>query len=309
MGEAGKTARRRLSKGVPMRRVIWLVVAALALVLAAPAASATATVQIKRSGFVPQTVTINQDDSVTWTNADTIDHQVVANGGSFASPVLKPGKSYTHAFHGGGTFRYHDALHPTLKGTVVVRGAPPQVTLATSAPVFKFGASVTLTGTVSNKKAGETVTLVQLPYGQTTKQVVATLQTTTGGAFSYTVTPQIYTQYQAQWKNLSESSVFVQVAPMIKLSWNARTGYFHFYVLAGTSFAGKYAYLQRFALGQWVNFERVLLGSRSGRLLSVRSVAAHLPRGRSSVRVSFPADQAGGGYVDAFSGSQPVRRR
>src|SRR5919198_6318403 len=132
--------------GFEMRRGIWIVVTTLALVLAAPASSATATVQIKRTGFVPASVTINQNDSVTWTNKDTIDHQVVANGGSFASPVLKPGKTYTHAFHGGGTFRYHDALHPTLKGTIVVRGAPPQVTLATSAPVVKFGTAVTLTG-------------------------------------------------------------------------------------------------------------------------------------------------------------------
>src|SRR3989442_6209799 len=137
-----------------MRRVISLAVASLALVLAAPASTATTTVQIKRSGFVPANVTINQDDTVTWTNADTIDHQVVANGGSFVSPILNPGQTYTHTFGGGGTFHYHDGLHPTLKGTVTVRGAPPQVTLATSAPIVKLGTLVTLTGTVSNKKQG-----------------------------------------------------------------------------------------------------------------------------------------------------------
>jgi plastocyanin len=293
-----------------MRRLLLGSAVVLALVFAAPAATATtATVQITRTGFVPATVTITAGDSVTWRNADTINHQVVANGGQFASPILGPGKTYTHTFNGGGTFHYHDALHTTLKGTVIVKGAPPVVTLAASGAVVKYGAAVTLSGTVSNKKAGETVTLIQLPFGQTTKQVIATLQTSTGGAFSFTVTPQIYTQYQAQWKSLSESSVFIQVAPMIKLSWNARSNYFHFYVIAGTSFAGKYAFLQRFAFGQWENFERVLLGSRSGRLLSVPSVAAHLPRGRSSVRVFFPADQAGGGYVDSSSGSEPVRRR
>src|SRR5213082_1124606 len=152
-----------------MRRVIWFAAAALALVLVAPAATATTTVRIKRSGFAPTSITINQDDSVTWTNTDTIDHQVVANGGSFASPILAAGKSWTHTFNRGGTFHYHDSLHPGLRGTVVVRGAPPQVTLATSAPVVKFGGTVTLTGVVSNHKAGETVTLVQLPYGQTNK--------------------------------------------------------------------------------------------------------------------------------------------
>jgi plastocyanin len=292
-----------------MRRVIWIAVTTLALVLAAPASSATTTVQIKRTGFVPATVTINQDDSVTWTNADTIDHQVVANGGSFASPILKPGKSWTRTFRSGGTFRYHDALHPTLKGTVTVRGAPPQVTLATSAPVVKFGGTVTLTGTVSNKKAGETVTLVQLPFGQTTKQVVATLQTTTGGAFSFTVSPQVYTTYQAQWKTL-ESSVIVQVQPLIKLPFVSRTGYFHFYVTAGVSFAGRMVFLQRYTLAKtWVNIRALKLGSKSGRLMSVRFVRSLIPRGRWSIRVFMPAAEMGGGYLDSWSGTQPVVRR
>jgi plastocyanin len=295
-----------------MRRLLLGTAVVLALVFAAPAATATratATVQITRTAFVPAKVTINAGDAVTWKNADTINHQVVANGGQFASPILAPGKTYTHTFNGGGTFHYHDALHTSLKGTIVVKGPPPVVTLAASAPTVKYGTAVTLSGTVSNKKAGETVTLVQLPFGQTTKQVIATLQTTTGGAFSFTVTPQIYTQYQAQWKNLSESSVFIQVAPMIKLPAPSRSGYFHFYVTAATSFAGHFVYLQRFAFGQWLNFERVTLGKRSGRLLSVGSVAAHLPRGRSSIRVFLPPDQAGEGYLASSSGSQPVRRR
>jgi plastocyanin len=292
-----------------MRRLIPFVVAALALVLAAPASTATATVQIKRSGFVPATVTINQDDSVTWTNADTINHQVVANTGSFSSPILRPGRSYTRTFRGGGTFRYHDGLHPSLRGTVVVRGAAPLVTLAASVPVVKYGGTVTLTGTVSNKRAGETVTLVQLPYGQTTKQVVATLQTTTGGAFSFTVTPQVYTQYQAQWRT-SESSVFIQVQPMIKLPFVSRTGYFHFYVTAGTSFAGRTVYLQRFTLAHtWVNVRPLTLGSKSGRIMSLRFVRSVIPRGRWSIRIFMPATQMGGGYLDTSSGTQPVVKR
>ena len=292
-----------------MRRLISLAVGSVALVLAAPASTATTTVQIKRSGFLPASVTINQDDSVTWTNADTIDHQVVANGGSFSSPILKPGNTYTHTFRGGGTYRYHDGLHPTLKGTVVVRGAPPQVTLATSAPVVKFGGQVTLTGTVSNKKAGETVTLVMLPFGQTTKQVVATLQTTAGGAFTYTVTPQLNTTYQAQWKTL-ESSVIVQVQPAIKLPFVSKSGFFHFYVTAGTSFAGKTVFLQRYTLARtWVNIRTLTLGPKSGRLISVRFVRSLIPRGRWSIRVFMPATEMGGGYLDSWSGTQPVVKK
>jgi plastocyanin len=292
-----------------MRRLIPFGVTALALVLVASASTATTTVQIKRSGFVPATVTINQDDAVTWKNVDTIDHQVVANGGSFVSPILKPGKTYTHTFRNGGTFRYHDGLHPTLKGTVTVRGAPAQVTLATSAPVVKFGSQVTLTGTVSNKKEGETVTLVALPFGETTKRVIATLQTTPGGTFSFNVTPQIYTTYQAQWKS-RESSVIVQVQPMIKLPAASRSGYFHFYVTAGQSFAGRLVFLQRFTLAhQWVNVRQLALGSKSGRIMSLRFVRSVIPRGRWSIRIFMPASAMPGGYMDAWSGTQPVVKR
>ena len=91
-----------------------------------------------------------------------------------------------------------------MKGTITVKGTPAVVTLAASAPVVKYGTQVTLTGTVSTKRAGETVTLVQLPAGQTTKQVLATLQTTTNGVFSFTVTPQITTQYQALVQQLGQ---------------------------------------------------------------------------------------------------------
>src|SRR5262245_34440038 len=265
----------RLIKGVPqMRRVILPVASALALVLAAPASSAaTVTVSIKSTGFTPKTVNINQDDSVTWTNNDTINHQIVANNGTFASPILGPGKSWTRPFHSGGTFRYHDSLHPSLTGNVVVKGAPPAVSLVASAPVVKFGATVTLSGAVSNKKAGETVTLVQLPFGQTTKQVIATLQTASGGAFSFTVTPQVNTTYQAQWPGKSESSVTVQVQPAIKLPFVSKSGFFHFYVMAGTSFAGKTVFLQRYTLLKtWVNIRTLTLGQKSGRLISLRFV-------------------------------------
>jgi plastocyanin len=292
-----------------MRRLIPFAVAALALVLAAPASTATTTVQIKRSGFVPATVTINQDDSVTWTNVDTINHQVVANGGSFASPILSRGEKFTHTFRSGGTFRYHDGLHPTLRGTVTVRGAPPLVTLATSAPVVKFGASVTLTGTVSNKREGETVTLVALEAGQTNKQVVATLQTTSGGAFSFSLSPKISTTYQAQWR-LRESSVIVQVQPLIKLPFVSRTGYFHFYVTAGQSFARRFVWLQRFTLAHtWVNVRRLQLGARSGRIMSLAFVRSVIPRGRWSVRIYMAAADMPGGYVDSWSGTQPIVKR
>ena len=292
-----------------MGRLTPVALLALALIMAAPATSATTTVQIRRAGFVPATVTINQDDAVTWRNRDTIDHQVVANGGQFASPILDPGESYTFTFRNAGTYRYHDGLHPTRRGTITVRGAPPQVSLATSAAVVKHGSGVTLSGTVNNRRSGQTVTIVQVPFGQTTKQVIATLQTTTNGAFSFNVTPQLNTLYQAQWRG-AENSVTVQVQPLIKLPRASRSGYFHFFVTAGQSFAGRYVYLQRFTLARtWVNMSRLQLGPRAGRIVALRWIRARVPRGRWSLRVYMPATEMPGGYVDSWSGTQPVVKR
>jgi plastocyanin len=292
-----------------MRRLIPFVVVALALMLVGSAASATKTVQIRRAGFVPATVTITQNDAVTWKNTDTIDHQVVANGGQFASPILKPGQSYTFTFRNSGTFRYHDGLYPTRRGTVTVRGLPTQITLATSAPVVKFGGQVTLSGTVNNNRAGETVTIVQVPVGQVTKQVGATLQPAANGAFSFAVTPQVNTTYQAQWRG-AESSVIVQVQPTIKLPFVSRTGYFHFYVTAGQSFAGRFVYLQRYTLARtWISVRKLQLGRQSGRIMGMRFVRSVIPRGRWSIRIYMSATEMPPGYIDSWSGTQPVVKR
>lgn len=104
-----------------MRRLLLLllIVPTLAVAASGVAASSTA-VSITSTGFHPSRVTVAAGDNVTWTNNDAVRHQIVANDGSFSSPVLSAKQSYTHTFRTGGTFVYHDGLHPTLKGGVTV---------------------------------------------------------------------------------------------------------------------------------------------------------------------------------------------
>ena len=117
------------------------------------------------------------------------------------------------------------------------------------------------------------------------------------------------TQYQAQWRG-AESSVVVQVQPMIKLPFVSKSGFFHFYVTAAQSFAGRSVYLQRFTLGHtWVNLRKLQLGQQSGRIIGVRAVRKMIPRGRWSIRVYMPAAEMPPGFVDSWSGTQPVVRR
>ena len=115
-----------------MRSFVFAAVTVLALALAGasrPAATVTKSVKITATGFSPASVTIATGSAVKWTNSDTKDHQVVANNGAFASPIIKPGRTYSHTFNTSGTYRYHDALHPALTGRVIVTGPPPAVTI------------------------------------------------------------------------------------------------------------------------------------------------------------------------------------
>src|SRR6476620_3585700 len=134
-----------------------LAVAALAVGAspAMPASTATVTVQIKRSSFVPTNAKIKTGDTVRWVNSDTQNHQVVSNNGSFVSPILGPGKTYSHRFTASGTYRYHDGLNAAVKGVVSVTGPPPAVTVGVSLPIIVYRQQVSQPIAVSSGQANE----------------------------------------------------------------------------------------------------------------------------------------------------------
>ena len=283
-----------------MRRLAGVI--AITVLLAAPdALAATRTVRIERDGFRPQSLTINLGDTVVWRNVDTVNHQVVADSGAFASPILRPGQSYSFTFRAAGRYRYRDALEPAERGVVIVRGPPPSVSLALTAPVVTFGGAVHLRGQVSNGRAGQEVQVLAQPYGSPTYVLVTVVRTTTGGAFDYPHVPSVLTSYQVRWGSITSQPVAVQVRPRITLRL-ARRGWFLARVTAARSFAGRWVYLQRRSrFGQWVSIRKLTLGPRSGRLFPV-------PRRSGTYRIFMTENQAGAGYLESASGTQPVRR-
>ena len=292
-----------------MKKLLLPLVAFAALVAgAAPAttaSTATKTVQIKRSAFQPSTVTIKTGDVVKWTNTDTQNHQVVSNNGSFVSPILGPGKSYSHRFTAAGIYRYHDGLNATVRGVVKVTGPPPSVTIGASLPIIVYGQQVMLSGAVSSGNANEKVTIYQQPYPQASFQQLTTVLTTTGGAWQLVLSPspKILTQFQARWQGRTSITVGVQVRPRIRLSY--RRGRFYTAVQSATSHAGKFVIAQRLSrFGQWVTLKKVRLGGKSTAVFRMR-----LPKGKSRIRVAMSVNQAGGGYLAGFSPTITVRRR
>ncbi len=292
-----------------MKKLLLPLVAVAALVVgAAPAttaSTATKTVQIKRSVFSPATVTIKTGDTITWKNVDTQNHQVVSNNGSFVSPILGPGKTYSHRFTAAGTYHYHDGLNAAIKGVVKVTGPPPAVTLGASLPIIVYGQGVTLSGSVSSGLANEKVTIYAQPYPQASFQELTTVLTAAGGNWQLVLSPstKILTNYQAKWNGRTSITVGVSVRPRIRLSY--RNGKFSTAVQSATSHAGKFVIAQRLSrFGQWVTIKKVRLGGKSTALFK-----ATLPKGKSHIRVAMSVNQAGAGYLAGYSPTITVRRR
>jgi plastocyanin len=278
-----------------MRKLILALSAVAALAVAGPAGAATKVVNIYGSTFSPKTATITEGDTVTWVNRDNANHQILADKGQFASAILKPKQSFSFTFRAAGTYAYRDELHPTLRGTITVKGLPPTLTFATSAPIVTYGTKATLTGVVSNHQAGESVTIYYQPYPQPNLIQRATLLTTTGGAFSFIVEPQILTTYEATWKGAYATPTSIEVVPKLTLGRN--NGWI-IHAFAGHSFAGRSVQFQRLngSTGQWVTLRKVMLNSKSSARVLYR-----LPKGVNHLRVTMSVNQAGAGFLGAIS--------
>ncbi len=288
-----------------MKRALLLIASVLALASAASVALAAVTrgVAIQPDGFSPVTRTIQTGDTIRWRNADTVNHQVVADNGHFASPVLRPRQTYERVFNTAGTYRYRDALEPAERGTIVVRGPAPSVSIALSAPIVFYGAGIRLTGFISSGAANQDVSVWEKPFGSTSFVKRADLKTGTSGAYDYTLVPQVLSEYQTRWGNRTSAVAMVGVRP--RMTFIRRAPWFVTSAKAGSSLAGRWVYVQRrSSLGQWVNRKKVRLGSSGARRFLM-----DLPRGRHILRMFMTTNQAGTGYVWSHSRTLVVTKR
>jgi plastocyanin len=275
-------------------RKLFLALAAVgaALAVAGPAGAATTKTVNVYSYFSPKTVTITAGDTVKWVNRDNDTHQVYAVHGEFVSPILKAkGGTYSFTFRAAGTYQYKDELHPKVTGTVVVKGAPPTLTLAASSLYTVAGDKVTLTGVVSSHKTGEQVQIFYQAYPAPNPILRTTVLTTTGGAFSFEVAPGILTTYQAVWNGAYATPTTIQVQPKLTLG---RNGAWLIHAYGGHGLGGRIVQFQRLntLTGQWVTLRNVQLSATS----SARVVLT-LPKGVNHLRLAMSVNQAGAGLL------------
>jgi plastocyanin len=78
-------------------------------------------VSMEGIAFEPAEVTVAVGDTVTWTNNDSVAHDVTADSFSSGEPGgMAGGDTFEHTFEEAGTFDYVCTVHPGMDGTVVV---------------------------------------------------------------------------------------------------------------------------------------------------------------------------------------------
>jgi plastocyanin len=85
---------------------------------------ASGQINIANMAFTPSQITVAKGGTVTWTNNDSTTHTVVddlSNIGGPNSGDIKPGDKYSFTFNKTGSFQYHCSIHPSMRGTIVVK--------------------------------------------------------------------------------------------------------------------------------------------------------------------------------------------
>jgi plastocyanin len=82
----------------------------------------TKAVDIRNFAFVPAQTTVAVGTRVVWTNRDDEAHLVASSDGAFkASPAMDTDDTFAMVFDRPGTYAYFCAIHPMMRGTIVVR--------------------------------------------------------------------------------------------------------------------------------------------------------------------------------------------
>ena len=89
-----------------------------------PKTTADGGVEIAMKGiaYVPQTVSVNVGQRVTWVNEDDVLHDVASTSGDeFKSKLFPKGESFSYTPTRAGTISYVCTIHPGMEGTLDVR--------------------------------------------------------------------------------------------------------------------------------------------------------------------------------------------
>jgi len=254
-----------------MKRLLVAATVLAALMTIAPASgevAKTVSISITHTAFVPRNVTIQAGDTITWTNNDNVNHQLVSQAAGMGSPILKPGETFSFAFSKVGKFTVSDSLNTKFqKAAITVKAAAPapvSLSLSSSATVVRYGGTITLSGTLSSGAAGTRIDVLAQECGNGGGKKITTVTTGNGGAFSFTTHPSKTLVYSVRTGKTESGNVTVRVRPQVVLS-KIKARKFRVRTYAAESLVGHSVVFQRYAASRsrWTTVKRVVLAVRS----------------------------------------------
>ena len=78
-------------------------------------------VGIENFTFSPGEVTAAVGETITWTNADSAPHTATLDDGSCDTGNIAQNASAGLVFDAAGSYPYHCAIHPNMKGTITIQ--------------------------------------------------------------------------------------------------------------------------------------------------------------------------------------------
>jgi plastocyanin len=84
----------------------------------------TQTVAIDDFAFTPARIEARAGDTVMWTNGDLAPHTATADDDSWSTDPIKNGATGQFVAASPGTYGYHCAFHPEMRGVLVVTARP-----------------------------------------------------------------------------------------------------------------------------------------------------------------------------------------
>ena len=78
-------------------------------------------VTISNYMFAPGDIKVKVGTTVTWTNSDSVKHNVVSDDGKMPDgKLIAKDETYTYTFAKVGSYKYHCSPHPYMHGSVTV---------------------------------------------------------------------------------------------------------------------------------------------------------------------------------------------
>ena len=298
-----------------MPKFFPLLLTLVALIGAQPASTAaqkTVAVSITHTAFVPNSVSLSTGDTITWTNNDTVNHQLVSQQAGIGSPIIKPGETYSFTFTKAGRFTITDSLdkkYPKLN--VTVAAAPVTLSLVASPAALTYGGTATLSGKLTGR-AGVRIDILAQQCGETAAKRITSVTADSTGAYTITLRPTKNTVYTAKGGGATSAGVTVKVRPKVVLS-KIRTGHFRLRVYAAESLIGHAVVFQRYLATQrkWRTVKTVVLRVQSSAVTPLAATVVGSVtfgvriKARNRVRAVMSSTAAAPCYI---AGSSPAIR-